>query len=112
MTSDTMIYSLVIMLLIAVLTFGARVFPFLAFSRGGETPRTIRYLGNVLPPAVMAMLIIYCLKNISLVRAPFGTPEIIGILAVIVLYKVSKNNLIAMVGGTLLYMILVQSVFI
>ncbi|WP_027400117.1 branched-chain amino acid transporter permease [Anaerovorax odorimutans] len=112
MESSSIIYSIVIIILIAVLTFGARLFPYLAFSRGGETPKVITYLGNVLPPAVMAMLIIYCLKNISLIKAPFGSPELVSILVVMVLYKITKNNLLAMVGGTILYMVLIQYFFV
>lgn len=112
MSMNVMIYSLIIIFVIAVLTFAARAFPFFAFSRGGETPKVILYLGNVLPPAVIAMLIVYCLRHISLTTVPFGAPELISVIAVALLYKITKLNLLAMVGGTILYMVLVQIVFV
>lgn len=105
-------YSLTIILVIAALTFGARFFPFALFARGGKTPALVTYIGNILPPAVMILLIVYCLKNVHFAAAPHGLPELIAIAAVAVLYKVTKNNLIAMVSGTVLYMVLIQAVFV
>ena len=104
-------YSVFIILFIAVLTFGSRVFPFAVFSRGGKTPATAAYIGNILPPAVMIMLVVYCIKNVTPSVWPHGIPEAVSIAVVALLYKVTKNNLVAMVGGTILYMILIQAVF-
>ena len=104
-------YSAFIIILIAALTFGARFFPFAVFSRGGETPKAVTYIGNVLPPAVMIMLVVYCVKEVEVFSWPHGAPEAVSIAAVALLYKFTKNSLIAMVGGTVLYMVLVQAVF-
>jgi branched-subunit amino acid transport protein AzlD len=104
-------YSLFIIILIAALTFGARLFPFAVFSRGGKTPRVVTYIGNILPPAVMIMLVVYCVKDVRLLSWPHGIPEFISIAVVALLYKFTKNNLIAMVGGTILYMVLIQVIF-
>jgi len=103
--------SLLIIFVIAALTFGARVFPYAVFSRGGKTPEIIAYIGNILPPAVMIMLVVYCLKNVSPLEWPHGIPEFASAAAVALLYKFTKNILIAMVGGTVLYMVLIQLVF-
>ena len=50
-------------------TFLTRFLPFLLFDRGGKPPRIVLYLGRVLPPAIIMMLIIYCLRNVSLTSA-------------------------------------------
>jgi len=105
-------YSLFIIILIAALTFGARLFPFAVFSRGGKTPGIVTYIGNILPPAVMIMLVVYCIKDVRPLMWPHGIPEFVSIAAVVLLYKFTRNNLIAMVGGTILYMVLIQVVFI
>ncbi|MBN7773454.1 branched-chain amino acid transporter permease [Clostridium aminobutyricum] len=111
MSSDTFTYSVIIIALIAVLTFGARFVPFALFSRGGRPPAVIQYLGNVLPPAVMVLLIVYCLKAVSITSGNHGLPEFVSIAAVVLLYKVFKNNLLAIVGGTGLYMFFIQTAF-
>ena len=104
-------YSIFIILLIAVLTFGARFFPFAIFSKGGKPPAIINYIGNILPPAVMIMLVVYCIRYVTPQVWPHGIPELVSIAVVVVLYKFTKNYLLAMVGGTLLYMFFVQFVF-
>lgn len=104
--------SALIIALIAALTFGARLFPFAVFGRGGKTPPGIvTYIGNVLPPAVMILLLVYCVKSVKPFAWPHGIPEAVSIAVVALLYKFTKNNLIAMVGGTVLYMTLIQTVF-
>jgi len=104
--------SAMIILVISAVTFGLRAAPFLLFSGSGRIPKVIVYLGNVLPPAVMGMLIIYCLKNISLVQNPYGIPELIAVTAVVGLHLWRRNNLLSIIGGTVMYMFLVQFVFV
>lgn len=112
MSSSVMLYSILIIALIAVLTYAARLFPYIIFGRGNKIPDMIIYLGEVLPPAVMILLIVYCIRNISVFVYPFGIPEFSAILLTIILYLLVKNNLIAMISGTVLYMILIQMVFV
>ena len=98
--------------LIAVMAVGTallRFLPFLIFRR--HTPPYIAYLGEVLPAAIIGMLVIYCLKDTVLTRAPFGAPEIIAGLAVAGLQAWKRNSLLSILGGTAIYMILVQAVF-
>ena len=112
MSGAGMLSSAFIILLIALLTFGARLFPFAVFGRSGKAPPAmVTYIGNVLPPAVMILLVVYCVKNVKPLEWPYGVPEAVSIAAVALLYKLTKNNLIAMVGGTILYMVLAQFVF-
>jgi len=105
-------YAIFLILMVAVLTFLARAFPFIIFSRGGKPPAIVNYLGNILPPAVMVMLVIYCIRHITPLMWPHGIPELICIAVVALLYKFTKNYLLAMVGGTILYMVFVQVVFV
>lgn len=104
--------SLLIILVIAAITFALRAAPFILFSRTGTTPKVITYLGNVLPPAVMGMLIVYCLRSVSVLKAPFGLPELIAVVAVAVLHLWRRNSMLSILGGTALYMILIQVVFV
>ena len=93
-------------------TFLTRVIPFIFLPEGKETPRIILYLGRVLPAACMGLLIVYCLKDVSLLSFPHGIPEAIGILSVAILHKWKGNALLSIFGGTIIYMVLVQTVFI
>jgi len=96
----------------AVCTFATRVAPFLLFNGKRPIPPIVRYLGTVLPPAVIALLVVYCLKNVTWLGYPHGIPEMISIAVVAVLHLWKRNNLLSIGVGTALYMILVQSVFI
>jgi len=104
-------YSVFIIVFIAILTFGARFFPFALFSRGGKPPAAVASIGNILPPAVMIMLVVYCVRHVTPSVWPHGIPEAVSIAAVAILYKLTKNSLAAMMGGTILYMFLIQAVF-
>lgn len=103
--------ALLIIFIIAAVTFLTRVLPFLVFRDTANTPKAVLYLGKVLPPATMAMLIVYCLRSTQLLSWPFGLPELIAVAAVVGLHLWKRNNLISICGGTLLYMVLVQAVF-
>lgn len=103
--------SLLIILAVAATTFATRAVPFLIFPKGKTIPKTIEYLGKVLTPAVIGMLVIYCLKDTNITTAPHGVPEALAVLAVIVLHVWKRNNLLSIGAGTVFYMILVQAVF-
>jgi len=108
MSDNTILYSIIIILIIAVLVFAARLFPFVLFGRGNEVPGIIRYLGNTLPPTVMILLILYCIKNVDFLEFPYGIPHLGAILVTILLYKFTKINLVAIVCGTAVFMILIR----
>lgn len=88
-----------------------RFLPFLIFPAGKSTPRYIQYLGKVLPAAVFGLLVIYCLRNVSVFTGSRGIPEMIAILVVVVLHVWKRQMLLSIAGGTVCYMLLVQLVF-
>lgn len=96
---------------VALVTMGLRFLPFLVFGGNRQTPKFIAYLGKVLPFAIMGMLVVYCLRNISFSAMPFGIPELIACALVVGLHLWKKNTLLSIIAGTLCYMFLVQTVF-
>ncbi len=104
--------SLLIIAVVSVVTFLTRVIPFLLFPKGKEIPPLIKYLGAVLPPAVIGMLVIYCLKSVNLFVYPHAAPELIAAAVVVILHIWKRNNLLSIGVGTVLYMFLIQQVFI
>lgn len=97
--------------MLALGTMATRFIPFLLFPAGKPTPKYIRYLGNVLAPAVFGLLIIYCFKNVSLFTGGHGLPELIAVAVVVVLHLWKRQTLLSIAGGTVSYMLLVQLVF-
>jgi branched-subunit amino acid transport protein AzlD len=89
-------------------TMATRFLPFLIFSEKRTTPAFVRYIGKYLPSAVFGMLIIYCLKDVSLVSGTHGIPELIAIIATIALHKWKRQMLISIAGGTACYMLLLH----
>ena len=95
----------------AGVTFLTRVIPFILWGNKNELPPLIRYLGNVLPYAMMGLLVVYCLRNTAVLSFPYGIPELIAVSAVVGLHCWKRNNLISILGGTALYMLLIQVIF-
>ena len=95
----------------AAATFLTRALPFLLFGRGGEPPKVVLYLGRFLPPAVIAMLIVYCYRGMSFTEPSGWLPGLIAGVTVVALHVWKKNDMLSIVGGTVLYMVLVQAVF-
>ena len=96
----------------AAVTFLTRFLPFLLFDRGEAPPKIVLYLGRVLPPAIIAMLVVYCLKGVSFASPAGWAPQLISAAAVAALHVWKHNNLLSIFGGTILYMVLVQAVFV
>lgn len=92
-------------------TMITRFLPFLIFPSGKPTPKYIQYLGKVLPAAVFGLLIIYCLKNVSIFTGSHAIPELLSIALVIVLHLWKRQMLLSIAGGTICYMLLVQFIF-
>ena len=100
------------MIVVAVLvTAATRFIPFLIFRKKESTPAIITYLGQVLPCAIIGMLVVYCLKDIQFLHAPFGAPELIACGVVALLHIWKRNSLLSIGVGTVCYMLLVQLVF-
>ncbi|HIW82941.1 MAG TPA: branched-chain amino acid transporter permease [Candidatus Dorea gallistercoris] len=103
--------SLLIIFVVALTTFGTRVVPFLIFPKGKEVPPVIRYLGRVLTPAVIGLLVVYCLRETPVRQAPHGIPEAAAVMVTAALHVWKRNNLLSIGAGTVLYMFLIQVVF-
>ena len=101
------IYPLAVIGVIAVVTWALRAFPFLLFGNR-PLPKVIRYLGKALPPAIMTVLVIYCLRDISFSQSPFGIPELAACALVVILQAVRKNMYLSIIAGTVCYMILIR----
>lgn len=97
--------------IMSLVTILLRFLPFLIWSGKRRTPKYILYLGNVLPPAIIGMLVVYCLKDISFATAPFGVPELLAAAGVVGLQVWRRSSLVSILGGTAFYMVLVQLVF-
>lgn len=96
---------------IALGTMLTRFLPFLVFPADKPTPKFITYLGKYLPPAIFGFLVIYCLKDVSLISGSYGLPELISIISVMLLHIWKRQMLLSIAGGTVVYMLLVQLVF-
>ncbi|MEG0767608.1 MAG: branched-chain amino acid transporter permease [Clostridia bacterium] len=107
----TAMQTLGIILAVAFGAMATRFAPFLLFPDTKKPPQVITYLGSVLPPAMMGLLVVYCLKGVSICQAPYGMPEAIAILVIVGLHKWKNNALLSIGVGTAVYMILVQGVF-
>lgn len=94
---------------LAVMT--TRFLPFALF-QGRKTPKYVQYLGTVLPAAVFGLLVVYCLKNVDITTGSHGIPELIGIIVTVVLHVWKRQMMLSIAGGTITYMILVQTVFV
>ena len=109
MVSNTFLLCLTLVVAAAVIL--TRASSFILFPPGKETPKVILFLGDSLPCALMALLVVYCLKSISVIAAPHGIPELIAIAVVAGLQIWRHNTLLSITVGTIIYMVLVQAVF-
>ena len=105
------LHSVLVIAVAALVTIALRFLPFLIFGEDRKTPPLVAFLGQVLPYAIMGMLVVYCLKDADITAAPFGIPEAIGCIAVALLHVWKRNTLLSIGLGTVCYMLLVQFVF-
>jgi branched-subunit amino acid transport protein AzlD len=106
-----MTHSILIIAVSALTTMAIRFFPFLVFGKR-KVPEIVQYLGRVLPCAIMATLVVYCLKGVKLFSGNHGLPELIAVVLVVVLHLWKKNTLLSIGTGTIAYMLLVQVIFV
>lgn len=104
-------HSVWIIVTATLVTMATRFLPFLIFGSGKKTPAIITYLGKVLPYAIMGMLVVYCMKDVAFLSAPYGIPELLGCVVVAILHLWKRNSLLSIGVGTVFYMVLVQLVF-
>ncbi len=102
-------YSALLVAVMSAVTIALRAAPFLIFKK--KAPAYIMYLGQVLPAAIIGMLVVYCLKDTKFLSAPFGVPELVAGLLVVGLHVWKRNILLSILAGTVAYMLLTQLVF-
>lgn len=104
-------HAIALIFTVAIFTLLTRAFPFMVLGGKREVSPLVKYLGNVLPPAIMVILVVYCLKNVNFMIGSRGIPEILSIGVVVLLHLWRRNTLLSIGVGTVLYMILVQHLF-
>ena len=107
----TVTQQIITILMVVLCTMLTRFLPFFLFPAGKETPKYIQYLGKALPAAVFGLLVVYSLKGVTPLSGSHGIPELVSILLVVILHKWKGQMMLSIAGGTLCYMILVQTVF-
>lgn len=101
-------YIIFVIAIMSIVTILIRFLPFILFDHGKKLPKWISYLGKVLPPAIMSMLLVYCLRNINFVEGNHGLPELICVGIAILLHSWKRNTLLSIGVSTILYMILIR----
>ena len=105
------VHGALLVAVVAGVTALIRFLPFVVFGGGRPTPRFIVYLAGMLPCAIMAMLVVYCLRHVSLLQGSHGLPELIAILLTVGLHLWKRQMLLSIAGGTVCYMLLIQFIF-
>ena len=108
----TQMQAFITIMMCVIGTMITRFLPFLIFPENKETPEWVQYLGKVLPYSVIGLLVVYCLKDTPILTGSHGIPEVIATVFIVVIHSWKKNVLLSIAGGTLLYMGLVQYIFI
>ena len=107
----TISQQIITILIVGGITFLLRALPFFIFPAGNKPlPGYIEFLGKVLPPAFISLLLIYCVREVKVLTSPYGIPELISILVVVVLHKWKHNILLSMGAGTILYMAILNHI--
>lgn len=102
-------HTALLVFVMSAVTVALRFLPFLVFRR--STPSYVLFLGEVLPAAIVGMLVVYCLKDVRFGVTPYGLPELIAGACVVLLQRWKRDSLLSILGGTVIYMILVQAFF-
>ena len=103
--------AMALILAMTAVTMATRFLPFLLLGDKRQTPPFITYLGKVLPYAIMGMLVVYCLKGVSVTQLSSVAPAALGVGITAGLHLWKHNTLMSILGGTVVYMVLVQMVF-
>ena len=101
-------HQIITILIVVIATAITRFMPFLLFSKSAKTPKYIQYLGDTLPYAAIALLVVYCLKDVSIMTYPFALPECISILFIVFIHLKKSNMFLSIGGGSLVYLFLLQ----
>lgn len=101
----TLVQALMAVFVSAVIIFLLRAFPFVLFSKR-EPPAILRFIEKYIPPMVMAVLLVYCFKDVNFMARPFGIAEVVSLAVTVGLHLWKNNSMLSIFGGTILYMVL------
>ena len=101
-------HQIITIVIVVIATAITRFLPFILLSKNAKTPKYIQYLGETLPYAAIALLVVYCIKDVSIITYPFALPECISILFIVFVHLKKGNMFISIGGGSLLYLFLLQ----
>lgn len=101
-------YTFLAILVCAVCTFALRVAPFALFSGKRDMPPAVRRLANKMPAAIIAVLVVYCLKALPTAGLSSAAATLLSVAVVVALHLWRKNTLLSIAGGTVLYMALLH----
>ena len=104
----TTVQALITVLLCAAITALIRALPFLLFPAGKQAPAFITWMSGQLPRAVMAMLLVYCLKDVCLTALPNWLPALAAVAFTASLHLWKRQMMLSIAGGTALYMLLIR----
>ena len=105
-------HALIVMLVMGGCVLLTRILPVIIFGRSERVPEFILYLGKVIPYTAMGLLIVYCLRDVSILGGTHGIPELIAMAVVVASYLWKRNTIVSVVLGTAVYMVLLQMVFV
>ena len=108
--SETM-FTLVSMAIIALTTWSCRAIPFVLLGGKKEINPMIKYLGNVLPAAIMIILVLYCARGLDFSAYPFAAPEIIGVIVAAGVQYKKGNTILSIIIGMIVYMVLMNFMY-
>lgn len=100
--------AIIAIIIMSLITFFTRATPFIFF-KDKNPPELIQYIQQYIPPMIMVILVIYCLKDIRFFSKPYGIPEMVAILFIVIMHVWKKNPLLSILGGTIIYMVLIQT---
>lgn len=105
------IYTCLAIVVTTIVTCLTRALPYLAFSGKRELPAWVKWLGDTLPPAIMIILVVYCMRNTNFTAFPFGMAELVSIVVTVVVHLRKRSTFLSMIVGTACYMILIRTIF-
>ena len=105
--SDNLLAALSI-LVIAAVTLIIRSLPFVAFGGKKRVPDIVNYLGKYLVPTIIIILVVFCVKDTHFLKYPYGLPELISIVFIVIMQSWRKGTILSVISGTALYMILLR----
>ncbi|MBU5454233.1 branched-chain amino acid transporter permease [Caproiciproducens sp. MSJ-32] len=108
----TIFQAFIIICLAALATMITRFLPFILFKDAKSNNSYINFLGQVLPFSAIGLLVVYCLKNVNFAATSNWLPEAISVTVIVILHYWKENVLLSIGVGTIIYMFLIQVVFI